>query len=381
MNIHPADIDACDEDLLESMRIALRCAPPVDREGAFPRAWWQHLASRGLLGVGFDADGRAARADWTAIAALAGLIARETASVGLALAWLMNEMLGRFVIGPHARNEAQRALVRMMARGAKIVALAISEPKVGAHPKHLSCFASRHDDHWQLDGEKAFVSNGPAADAVVVLAVTGEAGGRKIFDAFVVDTDATGLNRLPSGRPAALPPLGHCGLAFDACHVARAGRLRTDGRAFDLIARPLRALEDALLAGVVCGAMQAELDALASWQRGAAPTPATLRTLGALQLELAALAQLAAASASHLDKQGADDRLTDLNVGTRRMLERWQGACEAFAAPLDDHSPNLLELGRDIRTVLGIARGVGEARELAAGTGLLHKKEPDEVPA
>jgi len=381
MNIRPADFDGRNEDLLESMRIALRCAPPADREDEFPRAWWQHLASRGLLGVGFDADGRAARADWAAISALAGLIARETASVGLALAWLMNEMLGRFVIGPHARNEAQRALVRMMARGTKIVALAISEPKVGAHPKHLSCFASRHDDHWQLDGEKAFVSNGPAADTVIVLAVTGEADGRKIFDAFVVATDAVGLNRLPNSRPAALPPLGHCGLAFDACHVARAGRLRTDGRAFDLIAKPLRALEDALLAGVVCGAMQAELNALASWQRGAAPTPATLRTIGALQLELAALAQLAAASASHLDRQGADDRLADVNVGTRSMLERWQGACEAFAAPLDDHSPNLLELGRDIRTVLGIARGVGEARQLASGTGLLNKKEPDEVPA
>ncbi|MEP7296645.1 MAG: acyl-CoA dehydrogenase family protein [Burkholderiales bacterium] len=290
-------------------------------------------------------------------------------------------MLGRFVIAPHARNDAQRALVRMMARGAKIVALAISEPNVGAHPKHLSCFASRRDAHWQLDGEKAFVSNGPAADAVVVLAVTGEAGGRKVFDAFVVDTDAAGLKKLPNSRPAALPPLGHCAFAFDACDVARAGRLRTDGRAFDLIAKPLRALEDALLAGVMCGAMQAELDALALWQRSAAPTPATLRTLGALQLELAALAQLAAASASHLDKQGADERLADLNVGARLMLERWQGACEAFAAPLDDHSPNLLELRRDIRTVLGIARGVCETRQLSAGTGLLTRKKPDEVPA
>ncbi len=381
MNIHPAGVDAHAEDLLESMRIALRCAPPVDREGEFPRAWWQHLASRGLLGVGFDADGRAARADWATVSALAGSIARETASVGLALAWLMNEMLGRFVIGPHARNEAQRALLRMMARGAKIVALAISEPKVGAHPKHLRCFASRHDDHWQLDGEKAFVSNGPAADAVIVLAVTGEATGRKTFDAFVVDTDATGLSKLPHGRPAALPPLGHCGITFDACHVARAGRLRTDGRAFDLIGRPLRVVEDALLAGIVCGAMQAELCALASWQRGAAPTPATLRSLGALQLELAALAQLATASASHLDQHGPDDRLANLNVGVRLALERWQHACESFAAPLDDHHRNLLELRRDIHTVLGIARGVGEARQLTAGTGLLHKKEPDEVSA
>ncbi len=367
-----------ESELPASMLAALRCAPPVDRSGGFPRAWWQHLASRGLLGVGFDANRKAARADSMAIASLAGLIARETSSLGLALAWLMNEMLGRFVIGPHAGDEAERTLLRMMAGGAKIVALAISEPGAGAHPKHLSCLATPHGSHWRLDGEKAFVSNGPAADAFVVLAVTGQAGGRKVFDALVVDAGAPGLVRLPARGPETLPPLGHCGLAFNACHAAR---LRTDGRAFDLIARPLRAIEDALLVSVVCGAMQAQLETLASWQRRVAPAPAALRGLGGLQLELAALAKLAAACAMHLDTYGVDDRLPDLNVGVQLALERWQDACEAFAAPLGAHGPQLIDLGRDIRTVLGIARSVRETRQLSAGTVLLNNEESDEVPA
>jgi len=74
--------------VFESMRTALRNAPAVRRDAAFPRAWWQHLAAHGQLGLGFDADGHGARADWAAISSLSGLIARETACLGLALAWL-----------------------------------------------------------------------------------------------------------------------------------------------------------------------------------------------------------------------------------------------------------------------------------------------------
>jgi acyl-CoA dehydrogenase len=382
MKALPISVQACPGQALnDKMQAALRSAPRVERAGPFPRDWWQHLASERLLGLGFDVERHGEPVGWAAIASLSGVIARETASVGLALAWLMNEMLGRFVIAPNAENDGHRSLLRMMARGKKIAALAISEPRVGAHPKHLNCRASRPGDHWLLAGEKSYVSNGPAADVFIVLAVTGEAAGRKMFDTFIVDADAPGLTRLATGRQSALAPLGHCGLAFDACPVARARRLGTDGRAYERIAAPLRTLEDTLLAGTMIGAMQAELGALASWLRGTAPTPARLRSLGALRLELAALARLAVVSAEQLEAQGVDDQLADLNAGLRLALERWQNNCDAVAAPLDDHAPELLNLGRDIRTVLSIARSIGEARHLMAGSSLLDTKEHDEVPA
>lgn len=365
----------------DAMRAALRSAPPVARDGAFPRDWWQHLASRGLLGIGFDVDCPEKGADWAVIASLSGLIARETATVGLAMAWLMNEMLGRFVIAPYADNDGHRALLRMMARGQKIAALAISEPRFGAHPKHLSCSAVRQGDHWRLDGEKSFVSNGPAADVYVVLAVSRQVAERKLFDAFIVDADASGLRRLTVDHAAALAPLGHCGLALNACQLASSRRLGTRGRAFDHIAKPLRALEDSLLASTVVGAMQAELDMIASSMRGTNPSPARLRGLGALRLELDALARLATSSARQLESQGPDDRLANLNAGLRIVLERWQSSFDTFAATRDDHAPNPPSLPRDIRTVLGIARSVGDARHLSAGSALIQTKEPDEVPA
>lgn len=371
----------CATSIHEAMRAAMRSAPALNPEAAFPRDWWRHLASCGLLGIGFGAGENATRARWPDVASLSGEIARRTGCVGLGLGWLMNEMLGRFVIAPHCDHQDHLDLIREMMRGEKIAALAISEPDVGAHPKHLNCRARRQTDHWLLDGEKSYVSNGPSADVFVILAVTGETAGRKAFDAFVIDAGTPGLSRMPSPPPGLLAPLGHCGLSLQACRVPLTSRLRTDGNGFDRVARPLRTVEDTLLAGTMLGAMRAEVDVLASILRDAAPAPTQLSALGALQLELTVLDSLSASAAGRLESHGVDEDQADLNAGMRILLTRWQDSCEAFAMSLEIQVPELPIISRDLRTVLGIARRVGEARRLSAASALINSKEPDEVPA
>ncbi|MDP3757247.1 acyl-CoA dehydrogenase family protein, partial [Polaromonas sp.] len=344
----------------------------------FPRAWWRHLGASGLLGAELDSDVGSPVTDAVRVSSLAGIVARETASLGLGMAWMMQQMLGRFVLAPNLRSDRHRALLASMARGDTLLALAISEPGTGAHPKHLSCRAVQDGDDWLLDGHKAFVSNGPAADAIIVLAVSGEREGRKRFDAFVVDVNTPGLTREGDDKVRGLAPLGHCSLSLVGCRVPDSQRLGEPGQAFDTIARPVRAIEDALLLGPMLGAMQAELDTLARWFRNAAHSPALTRDLGGLQLELDALAPVARHAARHLDQHGPDEALAAFNLGARRLFDRWQGACESFAAALDDHEPALLTLARDLRLVQGIARGIADSRQLQAGEKMLSPKETHE---
>lgn len=358
---------------------AVHEAPHPDAANGFPHAWWRHLGVNGLLGVGFDSDGTPSVANASQVSELAGLIARETASLGLGMIWTMNEMLGRFVLAPQMRSDRHRAWLRSMARGDVLLALAISEPGAGAHPKHLTCRARPDGDNWIIDGRKAFVSNGPAADAFVVLAVSDEVNGRKRFDAFVIDADAPGVTREPTDKVIGLEPLGHCGLLLTDCRVPELQRLGDPGLAFDKIARPLRTIEDALLLGLMLGAMQAELDTLAFWLRGTTQTPTVTRDLGALQLDLDALTPVAAQATRHLDEHGPDERLATFNVGARRALERWQDAYESFAATFGHHESASLALTRDLRRVLGIARGIAEFRQVQAGVKLLNLKEAHEV--
>jgi len=384
------------EGLVRALRQALRGAPAVAREAGFPRAWWRHLGEQGLLGLSFDLDGQGPRADWPTIARLAGCMARETASLGLTLGWMLNEMLGRCVIGGAGiESERVRALLRHMAAGQAIVGLAVSEPDAGAHPKRLRCSARREQDaqgeRWLIDGIKSHVSNGPAADAFVVLAVTADDGRRKAFDAFLVEAGTPGLALQPSAgagsgpisAPAAavLAPLQHAGLQFEACAVPAGSRLGPGGTAFDRIARPVRVVEDALLTSALVGAMHAELDALARWLRPTHPTPALLRRLGALRLELDALQVVADQAARRLEAEGPGAGLAQFNAGSRRLLERWQGEFESLAATFDDLGETIASLSRDIRCVLGIARSVGERHQLEAGQRMLLIEESDEVPA
>lgn len=403
MNVLPAAAtQPAAEGLVRTLRRALSSAPAVAHEGGFPRNWWRHLGEHGLLGLSFDLDGSGPRAGWPTIAQLACCMARQTGSLGLTLGWLLNEMLGRLVIGA-ADAERQRALLRRMAAGQAIVGLAVSEPDAGAHPKHLRCSARREADsegeRWVIDGTKSHVSNGPAADAFVVLAVTGDDGQRKAFDAFLVEADTPGLRLEPVARaqtPAASPatapfapvspcaplaPLQHAALRLQACAVPTGCRLGTGGAAFDRIARPVRVVEDALLASAMTGAMHAELDELARWLRPTQPAPALVRKLGALRLELEALEAVADRAACRLEAEGAGAGLAAFNVGSRRLFERWQGDFEAFAATLDDLGDGIASLARDLRCVLGIARSVGEARQFEAGQRMLHPKESDEIPA
>jgi len=111
-----------------------------------------------------------------------------------------------------------------------------------------------------------------------------------------------------------------------------------------------------------------------------------VRELGALQLEWQALHAVRDAVARQLEVQGCDDALAFATVGARRLLERWQTAyekaCASWAAallpepngpPPGTAPPSLV---RDLRLVLGIARGVAQSRQLQRGQQLLQSLHP-----
>lgn len=384
------------QDLNRALRDAMRTAPPTNGAGSFPRAWWAHLGRCGMLGLGFSVDGRPPAADAVQVSALAGQITHATGSLGLGMAWMMQQLLGRYVLSPLVQQGASGALLtkllQSMAAGECLLALAISEPGVGAQPKHLRTRAvqqssSAGDGDWVLDGHKAFVSNGPAADAILVLALSAEHEGRKRFDAFLLDAQTPGLTRETNARVQGLAPLGHCDLLLQACRVPASRRIGAPGQAFASIARPMRAVEDALLLGPLLGAMQCELEALARALGMVASDGAdAVRELGALQLEWQALHAVRDAVARQLETQGYDDALAFSTVGARRLLERWQTAyeraCESLPASLAP-IPNGAQggatspsLARDLRLVLGIARGVAQSRQLQTGQQLLQSLHP-----
>ena len=141
--------------------------------------------------------------DYGCIARTTAILVERTGLPGLAGVWGGPQLAGRHFLG--FGTQAQRA-----EWGARMLAVAISEPNVGAHPKLLTTQADRVPGGFRINGRKAWVTNGPSADAIIVFAITVREAGRKRFSAFIVPRDLPRADDCRDARIpcfAAVPPL------------------------------------------------------------------------------------------------------------------------------------------------------------------------------
>jgi acyl-CoA dehydrogenase len=250
---------------------------------------------------------------------------------------------------------------------ARVAAVAISEPRVGAHPKLLNTRVQENADGYRIFGEKAWVTNGPLADVFIVLAITSIEVGRKRYSAFLVPRDTPGLTIDEAPQYRALAPSRHCGLKLDGCHVAHSALLGTIGMAYDSMALPFRDVEDAVGTFGLLGAFRFVLKRLAN---GALDAAATL-SLGRLAALAAVFAEGATVVVNALDA-GELSRVTDALVGLRvlvaDMAHRAREHRDAYGPPNDATIDRVFD---DLATSLSVARGPREARQMRLGAQLI----------
>lgn len=114
--------------------------------------------------------------------------------------------------------------------GEKIAAFALSEKEAGSDVSAMATSARPDGNHYVIDGEKTWISNGGIADHYVVFARTGEAPGAKGLSAFVVDADTPGVS-VPERIDVIAPhPLGT--IRFDGARVPATAMLGEPGKGF-----------------------------------------------------------------------------------------------------------------------------------------------------
>jgi acyl-CoA dehydrogenase len=300
---------------------------------------------------------------YLAIARAAAALAERTGCLDEAGAWTGRQVVARFfVIG--FGNETQRTmLLPRLARGDAPVAVAISEPGVGAHPKHLTTRAESDGDGVRITGRKAWVSNGPDASHFVVLAISAIDGERKRYSAFLVPRETPGLTLSP------MPGMNdsrHCLLDLDSCLVPRDALLGPPDRAYETMALPFRDVEDAVGLSKLAGGLRHLLTRLAT----GAPTAEATASLGGLAALTAVLAGGAEAIAVALDNDGLageNARLVGLRLLTAELLVRVRAHLAAHG-PTPDEAIERLLAGLDV--LLSVARGPRLARQVRLGQSL-----------
>lgn len=240
----------------------VRPRPDLATLHELPADVWRALGDAGLMGLGVPSAFGGTDVQPEEQAALGESLVAVGRNLGVSTIWQGHNTLTRYLFG--FANEAQKAnWLPRLAAGETTVAVAISEPGVGAHPKHLATRATRAADRWRLDGRKAYVTNGPLASLFAVLAVSGEEGGRKRYSVFLVERDTPGLGFGEGHVGERLLPAGHCGLILDGCEVGDDAVLGPLHDAYRVIAQPLRDVEDLLRLGPLVGAILAQVDLIA----------------------------------------------------------------------------------------------------------------------
>jgi acyl-CoA dehydrogenase len=292
--------------------------------------------------------------DYTTIARGKAALVEATGLLGIAGVWG-----GRHLVFRHFLTfgtEAQRAAWR-----GRALAVAISEPKVGAHPKLLTTRADKVEGGFRLSGRKAWVTNGPSADAIIVFAITAEEAGRKRYSAFIVPRDMPGLTMEPMPGFHALRPSRHCLLTLDACFVPHDALLGDAGSAYDRMALPFRDIEDAVGTFAMLGALRHAIGLCAG-----APIEQA-EALGAIVALTTVFAAGAEAVVAALDAgrfRTGDATLVGLRVLATDIGTRLRSLATA-------HQPALAAILADMDAVLGIARGPRLARQVQLGEAAL----------
>jgi alkylation response protein AidB-like acyl-CoA dehydrogenase len=340
------------------------------RPGQFPRDLWATMGEAGLLGLATSAEFGGAGGGYAALIGAGEALVRAGGNLGVASSWLSHCLTGRFFVEGFAGPEHRALWLPLIARGTATVAVAISEPGAGAHPKHLKATARRSAEGWRLDGEKAYVTNGPIAAAFVVLAVSAVEAGRKRFSAFLVPRDTPGLTLIPGAEVDFLRPAPHCGLRLEGCVVSGPALIGVAGEAFEAMSIPFRAVEDAVAAGKMVSALRHLIDGAA---KAAPPFSAGLRD--ALAAELGALAGLAAVlEAVAIDMPAAlagdtvQARLIGFRLVTRMAVERLHALPDRHGFAWSAAAAMLL---RDIDKSLDIAKGPRATKQTRLGLTLL----------
>jgi acyl-CoA dehydrogenase len=182
-------------DLVRSF-IAKEITPHYDqweRDGVVARDVWLAAGQAGLLGIEIDEKyGGGGSQDYRYYMILGEELARAgTPGPGFSV---HNDIIGPYLQRLCTPEQCERWLPGYCS-GEIITAIAMSEPGAGSDLQGMRTTAVRDGDHYVLNGQKIFISNGQLADLVIVAARTDPEAGYRGISLLAVERGMAGFER------------------------------------------------------------------------------------------------------------------------------------------------------------------------------------------
>jgi isovaleryl-CoA dehydrogenase len=253
---------------IESLRAAVhrfaqeRIAPmaaAIDRTNAFPSELWREMGELGLLGITVPEEFGGAGLGYLAHTVAVEEIARASASVALSYGAHSNLCVNQIRL--NGSNEQKHRYLPRLISGEHVGALAMSEAGAGSDVVSMKLRAEKRNDHYRLNGNKYWITNGPDADTLVVYAKTDPAAGARGITAFIVEKSMKGFSVSPHFDKLGMRGSNTGELIFEDCEVPFENVLGQEGKGVNVLMSGLD-YERVVLSGIGVGILHACLDHL-----------------------------------------------------------------------------------------------------------------------
>ncbi len=273
-------------------------ADAIDAEEEIPRDLIRKIAETGLMGTVFPEEYGGG-----GFGEVGYCIAQEEVGRGcLSTATFIgaHQSIGTNAIYLGGSEELKKKYVPPLARGEKIGAFALTEAQAGSDSFNVRTRARKEGNHWVLNGEKLWITNGSIADVVSVFART-ERG----ITAFVVETQWDGFEAGPKEKKLGIRGSVTNAISFKDVKVPEENIIGSDGRGFLVAMKTLDAGRLGL--GACCvGAAKEMLEHASKYAKMRRQFDAPIASFEAVQFMIAEMATLVYAMESIVYRTAAD---------------------------------------------------------------------------
>jgi alkylation response protein AidB-like acyl-CoA dehydrogenase len=244
---------------------AEKAAKPTAAERDHNRIWPADLVKQmgelGFMGVAVSEQYSGSELDYVSYAIVIEELSRVDASLGVIAS--VNNSLVCYGLEKFGTEEQKHEILAPLASGQKLGAFSLSEPGAGSDAAAQKTTAVRDGDYYVINGIKNWVTNGPHADIILLMAMTDPSKGYKGITCFIADTQQPGVSVVKNEDKLGIRSAHSAQMAYDNYRVHKDRVLGGEGMGFKIAMTILNAGRIGIAAqavGIAQGAFEAARD-------------------------------------------------------------------------------------------------------------------------